>query len=348
MKNKAAFYTLDTYEWDKIGKSGCYPGTLMRIIDYSSVTLDIVDPVLKPMSQREISLGVEKKLMENISATVRLVQKHLRYAVEDVGVITGADIIYYMANPGYGYSRSTTDGGKFDAKYPACPKAKREYWGLNFSLDKRLSGRWLGGFSYTWSRLTGNYSGLASSDEVTWVGARNSPNVEANFDTWYYAYDKNLNPIDGPLATDRPHVFKLYGAYTFPFRLTVGALVNAMSGTPTTEYWHLESPFMPYNRGNLGRTPFLWFANLYAEYSLRLGKTSLSFNVNVDNVFNVATTVGYYPYRDRYTLAVTEDQILSKNWQLETTQGYVPSSAFMKPAGFYPPISARLGVRMSF
>jgi len=348
MKNKAAFYTLDTYEWDKIGKSGCYPGTLMRIIDYSPVTLDIVDPVLKPMSQREISLGVEKKLMENISATVRLVQKHLRYAVEDVGVITGADIIYYMANPGYGYSRSTTDGGKFDAKYPACPKAKREYWGLNFSLDKRLSGRWLGGFSYTWSRLTGNYSGLASSDEVTWVGARNSPNVEANFDTWYYAYDKNLNPIDGPLATDRPHVFKLYGAYTFPFRLTVGALVNAMSGTPTTEYWHLESPFMPYNRGNLGRTPFLWFANLYAEYSLRLGKTSLSFNVNVDNVFNVATTVGYYPYRDRYTLAVTEDQILSKNWQLETTQGYVPSSAFMKPAGFYPPISARLGVRMSF
>ncbi|MCJ7612757.1 MAG: hypothetical protein MUP19_10890, partial [Candidatus Aminicenantes bacterium] len=110
----------------------------------------------------------------------------------------------------------------------------------------------------------------------------------ANFDTWYYAYDKNLNPVDGPLATDRPHVFKLYGAYTFPFRLTVGALVNAMSGTPTTEYWHLESPFMPYNRGNLGRTPFLWFANLYAEYSLRLGKTSLIFNVNVDNVFNVA------------------------------------------------------------
>jgi len=215
-------------------------------------------------------------------------------------------------------------------------------------LDKRLSGRWLGGFSYTWSRLTGNYSGLASSDEVTWAGARNSPNAEINFDTWFNAYDKNLNPIDGPLATDRPHVFKLYGAYTFPFRLTVGALVNAMSGTPVTEYWDIYDRYMPYNRGNLGRTPFLWFANLYAEYSLRLGETSLSFNVNVDNIFNAATTVVYYPSSTRYPLEVTEDQILSKDWELETTPGYVPASAFMKPAGFYPPISARVGARFSF
>jgi hypothetical protein len=107
-----------------------------------------------------------------------------------------------MANPGFGYSRSTEDGGKFDARYPACPDAKREYWGLNFSLDKRLSDRWLGGFSYTWSRLTGNYSGLASSDEYIATGeARNSPNVERNFDTWYLAYDKELNLIDGVLAT---------------------------------------------------------------------------------------------------------------------------------------------------
>ncbi|OGD22694.1 MAG: hypothetical protein A2W03_16470, partial [Candidatus Aminicenantes bacterium RBG_16_63_16] len=268
---KTAYYTLDTYEWDKIGKGGYYPGTFMRIVDWREVIIDTVDPSLKPMSQREFSFGIEKKLMENLSATARLVQKHLRYAVEDVGVISGGDIIYYTSNPGYGYSRSTADGGRFDAKYLATPKAKREYWGLNISLDKRFSNGWLGGFSYTWSRLTGNYSGLASSDELFAAGgARNSPNVERNFDMWFLAYDKNLNPIDGPLATDRPHVFKLYGAYTFPFRLTVGALVNAMSGTPLTEYWNLDGNYMPYNRGNLGRMPFLWFGNLYAEYSLRV------------------------------------------------------------------------------
>jgi hypothetical protein len=270
-----------------------------------------------------------------------------------VGVISEGDVIYYTSNPGYGYSRSTTDGGKFDAKYPACPKAKREYWGLNLSLDKRLSNNWLGGFSYTWSRLTGNYSGLASSDEVfstgNYVGeGRNSPNVERNFDVWYYAYDKNLNPIDGPLATDRPHVFKLYGAYTFPFRLTAGAVVAAMSGSPFTEWWLLEgSGFAPYGRANLGRTPFLWFANLYAEYSLRLGRTSLNFNVNIDNVFNASTTTMYWSYRNLYTLTVTEDEILSGDWELETS-GYVPDNRFTKSFQFYPPISGRLGVRFSF
>jgi hypothetical protein len=267
-----------------------------------------------------------------------------------VGVISGGDVTFYLANPGYGYSRSTADGGKFDARYPTCPKAKREYWGLNFSLDKRLSDRWLGGFSYTWSRLTGNYSGLASSDEYNAAGeGRNSPNAERNFDTWYYAYDKNLNPIDGVLATDRPHVFKLYGAYTFPFRLTIGAVVAAMSGRPMTEYWtiYLDN-YMPYNRGNLGRTPFLWFVNLYAEYSLKLGKTSLSFNVNVDNAFDAATATAYFPYRNLYNLTVTEDQILSKDWELDESVGYVPNNAFRMDGLFVPPISARLGLRFSF
>jgi hypothetical protein len=173
--------------------------------------------------------------------------------------------------------------------------------------------------------------------------------VETNFDTWYLAYDKNLSAIDGPLATDRPHVFKLYGAYTFPFRLTIGALVNAMSGTPFTEYWNIEGGnFMPYNRENLGRTPFLWFANLYAEYSLRMGKTSLSFNVNVDNVFNVSTATTYYPYRNVYDVSITEAQILSKSWELEEASDYVRNNAFRMKAIFYPPISVRLGLRFSF
>ena len=45
--------------------------------------------------------------MENLSATVRVVQKHLRYAIEDVGVLEyGVGEKYYTANPGYGYTLS--------------------------------------------------------------------------------------------------------------------------------------------------------------------------------------------------------------------------------------------------
>ncbi len=220
-----AYYTLDDYEWDKIGVNGYYPGTLLTTYNWFQHYENYgVDPNIKPMSQREFSFGAEKQLMENLSATVRVVQKHLRYAIEDVGVReVGVGEIYYTANPGYGYTQWTTNGGKFDPTYPETPKAKREYWAVNFSLDKRFANNWLAGFSYTWSRLTGNYSGLASSDE--W--GRSEPYVERYFDLWHMAYDKNMTPIDGPLNTDRPHYAKLFGAYTLPFGLTVGAVVAA-------------------------------------------------------------------------------------------------------------------------
>jgi hypothetical protein len=204
------------------------------------------------------------------------------------------------------------------------------------------------GFSYTWSRLTGNYSGLSSSDESSAGVGRIGPNVERYFDYWFLSFDKNLSPIDGVLPTDRPHFFKFYGAYTFPFGLTVGTVVNAISGTPITERWSvMGTNYMPYNRANLGRTPFLWFTNLYAEYSLRLGKTALSFNANLDNAFNVATANSVFEYRTLYQLYVPEDQILVKDWSLESA-GYVPDPQFRKANAFYPPIAARLGVRFSF
>jgi hypothetical protein len=340
-----ACYTLDTYEWDRIGINGSYPGTRLLVWDNSLDNFDAVDPGLKPMSQREISLGAEKQLAENLSATVRIVQKHLRMAIEDVGsIVPGEGMMFFLTNPGYGYSLLTTNGGKFDPRYPETPKAKREYWAVNFSLDRRFSGSWMAGFSYTWSRLTGNYSGLADSDT-----GYNVPNFERSFDNWHHSYDKNLDPIDGVLGSDRTHDLKLYGAFQFTFGLTVGAVVNAMGGTPVSEVWDVldTTTYMPFNRGNRGRTPFLWYANLFAEYSLRIGKTRLKFNVNVDNVFDVGTATWINSKRTLTALTVTNDQLAGRDWELETS-GYIPDPMFLKPDLFYPPISARLGVRFSF
>jgi len=343
----SAYYTLDTYKWDEIGVNGYYPGTLLSVNDWRHPSFESTDPDLKPMSQREISFGVERKLMENLSVSVRLVQKHLRYAIEDVGVfVPGVGEEYYTTNPGYGYSLHVGDGtGKFDPTFPETPKAKREYWAVNFDLDKRFSNNWLAGFSYTWSRLTGNYSGLASSDEYGRVG----PNLERYFDLWHLAYTKNLEKQDGPLPTDRTHFFKFYGAYSFPFGLTIGSVINAMSGTPVTEEWTIEANgYYPFNRGNMGRTPFLWFTNMYAEYNVPLsGRFKLQFNVNVDNVFNVATSRRIWSRLTRGRVSVTNDQLISKDWDLEEI-GYNKDPRFGKQMTFYPPIEARIGIKLIF
>ena len=104
---------------------------------------------------------------------------------------------------------------------------------------------------------------------------------------------------------------------------------------------------MPYNRANLGRHPFLWFANLYAEYGLKLGKTRLNFNINVDNLFDVATVTKYHQIRTLTQLQVTQDQALSKDWELETSR-FVPDPRFKMADSFYPPLSARLGIKFIF
>jgi len=341
-----AYYTLDSYEWDQLGVNGNYPGTFMGVINWRPPSFDSTDPDLKPMSQQEISFGVERQLMENLSASVRVVNKHLRYAIEDVGVyIADYGESYYTTNPGYGYSQHVGTGtGKFDPSYPITPKAKREYWAVNVDLDKRFSDNWLGGFSYTWSRLAGNYSGLASSDEYGRVG----PNLERYFDLWHLAYTKELEMQDGPLATDRTHAFKFYGAYSLPFGLTLGGVVNAVSGTPITEEWTVgANGYYPFNRGSMGRTSFLWFANVYAEYNLNLGgRYRLQFNLNIDNLLNVDIARRTWSRLTRGEVSVTEDELLTKAWDLPAD--YLRDPRFGLAMEFYPPISARIGVKFIF
>ena len=368
-KWKSAYYKLDTYEWNKIGLNNCFPGELMLVYDWRHPSFESTDPDLKPVSQREVSLGAEKMLAENLSLTMRFVQKRLRYAIEDVGVLVpGKGEMYYEANPGYGYTLHVGNGtGKMDPKYPETPKAKREYYSFSFSVDKRLANNWLAGFSYTWSRLTGNYSGLGSSDEY----GRVSPYVERGFDNWAMAVTRDLSYVDGVLPTDRTHFFKFYGAYTFPFRLTIGTVVNAMSGVPFTETWTvLDAYWYPFNRGysregtsggdlRQMRTPFLWFANAYAEYNVRLGRYTLNFNINVDNVFDIKTATRLWATRSLYGLDVTEKQILEGNCDLSDDVGYELDQRYLKKMWFYgdttnpaqkigSPIAVRLGIKLIF
>ena len=342
-KWKSAYYTLDTYEYTTIGVNGNYPGEYLGIYDFRPVSFETTDANLKPMSQQSISFGIENKMSEDISVGLRVVQKHLRYAIEDVGVMTDHGEEYYTANPGYGWSLTEASGGKFDNSYPDTPKAKREYWGVTLNLDKRFSNNWMGGASYTWSRLTGNYSGLATSDEP----GRNSPNTARFFDTWYLAFNKYLDPINGPLATDRTHQFKAYGSYIFPFGLTIGSVINGMSGTPVSEEWVMSADgYLPEGRANLGRTPFLFNMDVYAEYNLKLGKANLQFSVNVTNVLNLNTAQRVFQIRNQGQLAITGTDIISGN--VNYPSDATPDPRYMQEFNFKAPLSARIGLKLSF
>jgi hypothetical protein len=347
----AYYYTLDTYDWKSIGgryPNGNYPGTYIGSMDWRIPSLETYDPNVKPISQSELTLGAEKKIMENLSLRVRGVYKHLINTIEDIGVMTPAGEEYFNGNPGSDWVNS-----HYDPKYWKCPKAKRDYTALDIALEKRFSNNWMGGFSYTLSRLWGNYSGLASSDEY----GRNSPNVERYFDLWFLSYTQDGKEAVGPLPTDRTHQFKLWGSYTFDFgkygNLNLGLNAFAMSGTPVSTTFAMNNVqgYYPVGRGDLGRTPFITREDIYAEYNYKIaGKYTLQFNINVTNIFNFKTARQIYSYINQENAYLSDDEILAHfNYQdVIKAQNLMLDPRFKMKMDFMDPWEARVGVKFLF
>jgi hypothetical protein len=335
------WYTLDDPEWWTYG-DGNYPGSLINVFDWGyGGAFDTTDKNMKPMSQTEYSFGIEKKLAEQISATARIVKKHLRYAIEDMGITSESEEIWWIGNPGYGVTLTQKNGGQWDDKFPDTPRAKREYIAVNFALDKHFSNNWMAGFSYTWSHLSGNYSGLAASQAYQLL-----PNTNENFDFWYQTWDAKMRPLDGPLWTDRPHVAKMYGSYTFNFGLTVGVFSQASSGVPISRKIYVPYPYWADGIFTDGRTPFRWTTNFSIQYTMRLGKNALNFSLDVDNLFDANTAERVYDRMNRGSIFVSDDTLLSGTF--DYTNQYVPDARFLMAREFTAPRSARLRIRFTF
>ena len=308
-------------------------------------SFDTVDPNMEPYSKSEITLGLQRKLGEDLSLTVRYLYNNINWAIEDIGVETPEGEKYFISNPGGPWIQELYASNG----WPECPKAKKRYHSVNVGFDKRYSNNWMAGLHYTWSSLWGNFSGLASSDEF----GRHSPNVERYWDAWFLHRDQDMNEATGQLPTDRPHQFKVYGSYTWDFGVTIGFYSYAMSGTPLTKEFSFGGMqgFYPLGRFTNGRTPFLTRTDLYLEYNLSLGgKYALQLNANVSNVFNQRIAQRTYMLYNRQTLYLTQE---------ETIAGFDHEAEYAKFGGRLDPrygqdryytngIDMRLGVRFVF
>jgi len=358
------YYALNNPDWTAIAMTGVLEDALDQAaggsntyagsMDYLPPSLNRVDPAMKPTSQSEISFGAEKKLFENLSLSVRFVNKHLIRTIEDVGVyVRDGDVVYqdfWVTNPGYGVSRWTTNGGQFDPIYWECPKATRDYLGLNISLEKRFSHNWQGGLNYTLSKAYGNYSGLASSDE----GGRLGPSVEQDFDRWFMGYDGLGNVLDGVLPQDRTHYFKAYGSYAFPFGLTVGAVAYGRSGLPlSTKVLYNSKYFYVNGRNDMGRLPFTFWADIYMDYTVRFaGKYRASINLQINNVTSTDTIQSVITTPNRSSFTGYHPQILDGTFATDylsiiETRG-IAHAAYGDWETRFGPWSARLGLKFSF
>lgn len=324
-----------------------------------------VDPDLKPFTQTEWTAGLERDLSRNMLVSLRYTHKQVDHAIEDAGFPTAdGSEAYIIGNPGEGLHAKTAK----DFGYAKTTMPERNYDALEIKLDRRFADNFTFNVAYTLSRLYGNYSGLASSDEA----GRTSPGVNRFFDLPHLGFTAAGQPDNGVLATDRTHVVNAYGAYDIPWgsgkqRSSVAVFTTAQSGTPLTSFYTLYATSILYGRNDMGRTPMFSNTDLQLSHRVQLGARSLTFQVNFLNLFDEANVLGksnspaaVNPSIATLRLPVT-DEPKALNYIL--TNGIVPNfesylndpanpqrknTAFGMANAFQGPRAVRLGVKFTF
>jgi outer membrane receptor protein involved in Fe transport len=345
------------------------PGKYFEMINWRIPSNDpaqnLIDPNLKPMQQRMFDLGYEYMLTDSLVASARYTDRRLVRAIEDTGTMTTDGELYFVANPSEGITTGTTWAKHWGPGIPVPPKPVRNYDALELRLDKRFSSRYQFAFSYTLSRLYGNYSGLASSDEADANGVgRSSPNVNRYYDEPWVGITQSGQYPQGRLATDRPHTFKLFGVYTLKSKLgstTFSPNISAYSGTPNTTELPIvtSTPAFPFGRGDMGRTPFFFNTDFNIQHEILPSKSHEQLRVRLElgifNLFNSATATDLYKtiahQNDVGSTGIAFDNYADafKGWDargLMKAQGIRVDPEYGLPTQFQSPRQLRL--QMSF
>jgi hypothetical protein len=310
-----------------------------------------VAPGVKPYRQHEIVAGVDYQLAKDWAFEARYDRRRLDHVIEDASLADPNNFeMYTIVNPGQGVNK-TIDGyanylqsigsafgipnfsfnssGTFGT-CPTCPNnpvAIRNYDGLEIRLTKTASRGFAGMFSYTYSSLWGNYTGLTTTDQIDGgTTGRNSPDTTRAFDEPFYYFGANGKSTNGPLPTDRPNTFKGNAYYNLPWKgmtTTFGLFQVAYEGSPMSTFTDVGlsnggTPFEatyifgrgkwtnvsgaqgaisfgnPYTR----RTPWYTQTDLNVGHALKVNKNNerqvLSFQATLTNLLNQHSVVSYW------------------------------------------------------
>ncbi|MFZ0410843.1 MAG: TonB-dependent receptor [Candidatus Acidiferrales bacterium] len=296
-----------------------------------TVTEEGVAPGLKPYKQHEATVGFDYQLASTLAFEARYDRRRLDHVIEDSALVNPAvGETFVIVNPGQGVNSTYdkfynflygVDNSDCGSGCPPTIPAQRDYDGLEFRLTKVSTKHWSGMFSYTYSRLWGNYTGLTSSDEADGGGGRNSPNNSRSFDEPMFSWNDDGGSSSGLLPTDRPNTFKGYAYYELgwlhKFTTDFGIFQVVYQGSPETSYLDVGNAFpsgltggaFPVDVGNRGkwinvtqdptsglitvgnpytkRTPGYFQTDFNLQQNYKIGETKvLGFSATISNLLN--------------------------------------------------------------
>jgi len=203
--------------------------------------------------------------------------------------------------------------------------AYTRFWEATVEAEYRGAKTFLRG-SYTWSRYYGNFDQDNSTninDDAIFIGSSNIADG-AGRQLWDFK--------DGTLRGDRPHLLKLYGTRTLPWRASAGVFFVAQSGQPWEEwsyepYIALTTSTSETNRyaekAGSRRSDAHWQLDLNYTQNVKLGeRVNLQLAADLFNVFDEQTGYDIEPRRS--------------------------NSAFGDPRTYYDPRRLQVAARLQF
>lgn len=342
-------YALDTTNFTSITPTyplgggcpptGAAPGVNARFIenvDFRATKADprdpAISPTMKPMEQHEYAAGVDWEISRNWGLETRYSRKRLDRTIEDMAITD--NLGFYIGNPGTTFADvlhrpvviPDNNGVNYLTSVPFCAEcppvvpAIRRYDGLEIRLSRRATSKWFGAVSYTYSRLTGNYSGLTNTDPTDGGGGRHAPNNGRAFDLPTMTYTPSGKIDDGPLSTDRPHTGKVFGYYSqrwLHMETLFGIVQSAFQGTPIStclpvvgtssacQWAEGRGNFVQFSRAANGdfvvdrivhdaRSDNYFQTDLSIRHAIPVSESKrISFEANIANLFNQHAAVAY-------------------------------------------------------
>jgi hypothetical protein len=288
-----------------------------------------VDPNVKDQFTDEITLNLEREIAKNLSVSATYIYKHTAnlFANIPINKVTGQEwdyeripfttsrgqqvMLYSIVMKDYN-GDGVVDGDDIrwihdnnTSRVENMPtydgvKPKRDYQGLQLTVNKRYSNRWQALTSFLFS----------SSDGMGRRALRQDVNVQAPMfwdDNWMGSLNDTIGNLDGQLPFTPKYELKISGSYKVPkLEVDLGARFRTHSGKPM---WLLETypghtpegdpPGGVVDPGGLGRivagnpdylpTSTLLDLHLDKVFKVGKGKQSLHFIVDGFNVFNSDT-----------------------------------------------------------
>ncbi len=310
----------------------------------TSTANDRMDPDVKSPYLDEVSVGIEREVFRDLSLGVRYIKKWDRNLLEGVDLtaldfdklMNGADIFTVWTN-----YEPVNVVDPFDGKtvtfwrmkntavlarnyYTNPPGAERDYDGVEVTLNKRFSNRWMMMASYVYAYSRG-LIGTDFNDSWSGTGYFNNPNAHIN------AY--------GEFGLERKHQFKLQGLVQGPWGINLSGYFRYLDGTRWARVIRSYDLGLSLPQGTVSiyaekrgsrKLPPLKILDLRVEKTFNIAGRKLGLFVDVFNVLNANTATSVWTQSSRSTTVAGKRVYFGQH------------TAIMDPR------IARLGIRFEF